>query len=84
MAEKYTTAGAITAHDSNDQDSGTIDAIYVGVAGDVKVTMAEDTVAVTFKNMLAGTIYPISCKVIFSTGTTATDIVKLDDSKTYS
>jgi hypothetical protein len=48
--------------------------LYVGTAGDVKVTTnGGDTV--TFKNLAAGLIHPIRASRVFATGTTATDIV---------
>lgn len=48
--------------------------LYVGVTGDVKVTTVEgDTV--TFKALAAGVVHAIAVKRVFSTGTTATDIV---------
>lgn len=51
-------------------------AIYVGTSGDVKVVLAEDTVAVTFKNVPVGFL-AVSAKTISSTanGTTAADLV---------
>lgn len=48
--------------------------IYVGTSGDVCV-MALSGEVVTFKNLAAGMIHPIAAQKIFSTGTTATDIV---------
>ena len=85
---KYTKAGAVTAHDTNDQSIDTrygtpIDAIYVGVGGNVNLKLSKDTTAVLFKNMIAGTIYPLSAKNILSTSTTATDIVALDTGSKY-
>jgi hypothetical protein len=51
-------------------------ALYVGGAGDVKVTTtAGDTV--TFVGVPAGTILPVQCSLVWSTGTTATGIVAL-------
>ena len=50
--------------------------LYVGGAGDVKVTMAggED---VTFTGLSAGSVYPIRVKRVWSTGTTATNLLVL-------
>ena len=50
--------------------------LYVGVSGDVKVTLAGGTVA-TFKDLSAGVVHPLSVKRVWSTDTTATDIVAL-------
>jgi len=50
--------------------------IYVGVAGDVKVDTIEGT-TVTFKNALAGIVLPIRAQRVYSTGTSATDLVGL-------
>lgn len=51
-------------------------ALYIGVAGNVAITtLAGDDV--TFVGVLAGTIIPIQCTVVKSTGTTATDIIAL-------
>tara|TARA_R100000152_G_C6691912_1_gene123319 strand:+ start:200 stop:463 length:264 start_codon:yes stop_codon:yes gene_type:complete len=85
---KYTKAGTVTTHDTNDQSIDTkygtpIDAIYVGVGGNVNLKLSKDTTAVLFKNMIAGTIYPLSAKNILSTSTTATDIVALDTGSKY-
>ena len=68
-------AFAITGNDSTDL---TIfpRAIYVGGAGNVKViTLGGDTV--TFSGALAGTIIPVRVTRVFSTGTTATNLLGL-------
>lgn len=51
-------------------------ALYVGVAGNVTVTMM-DGADVTFTGMLAGVIYPLRVTKVLSTGTNATNIVAL-------
>jgi hypothetical protein len=51
-------------------------AIYVGVAGDVAVTMKGKTGSVVFKSAPVG-ILPIRPVQILATGTTATDILAL-------
>lgn len=51
-------------------------AIYIGGTGDVKVTDQEDN-AVSFVAVPQGTILPIKPKIIWSIGTTATDIVAM-------
>lgn len=49
-------------------------ALYVGVSGDVAVTTVDgDTV--TLVGLAAGSFHPIHVIKVFSTGTTATDIV---------
>jgi len=68
-------AFAITGNDSTDL---TIypRAIYVGGAGNVKVTtLGGDTV--TFSGALAGTILPVRVVRVFSTDTTATNLLGL-------
>lgn len=66
-------AVAITPHDTNELDVMTR-AIYVGGAGNLVVTMA-DNVDATFYNVLAGTVLPIQIKRVKSTGNTATNIL---------
>jgi len=74
--ESPATAGvAVTPHDSNAL-SQTSRAIYVGTAGDVTVTMADGN-DVAFANVPAGTMLPIRCTHVKSTGTDASDIVAL-------
>jgi hypothetical protein len=80
--EMYTKALAVTPHDTNAQT--VYDALYVGVAGNVNGTLRNDSSAVVFTGMLAGTLYPFSFKLIKSTSTTATNMVILDSGKTYS
>ena len=78
LADRLASGGnafAVTPHDTNDLTQ-ICRAIYVGVAGDLKVITARgDTV--TFKTIVAGCIHPIAVKRVFSTGTTATNIVAL-------
>lgn len=67
-------AVAATPHDTN-----TIEltrALYVGGAGALVVTMA-DGVDCTFSGVNGGSILPIQVRRIKSTGTTATNIVRL-------
>lgn len=64
---------AVTLHDSN---ANQFDAIYVGVTGTLKITTKSGDV-LTLKGLIAGTIYKIDTAVIWSTGSTATDIVGL-------
>ena len=66
-------AFAITGNDSTDLTVFPR-AIYVGGAGNVKVTtLGGDTV--TFSGVLAGTVLPVRVKRVFSTDTTATNLI---------
>lgn len=49
--------------------------LYVGVAGNVSVEMAEDGTAIIFTSLSAGIIHPIAVRRVNATGTTATNIV---------
>lgn len=51
--------------------------IYVGGAGAIKVDTAGGDVAVTISGLLAGIVYPFVVTKIYSTGTTATNLVGL-------
>lgn len=51
--------------------------LYVGGAGAVAVLGWDDSVAVTFAAVPAGTILPVRVKKVMSTNTTATNIVAL-------
>jgi hypothetical protein len=51
-------------------------ALYVGVAGDVKVKMSSGK-DVIFTAVPAGSFMPVQVKQVFATGTTATNIVAL-------
>lgn len=50
--------------------------LYVGGDGDLRVQTAAGNV-VTFSGLLAGTFFPVQVVQVFSTGTTATNIVAL-------
>lgn len=68
-------AFAITPNDSADL-SNTTRAIYVGGAGDVKLTTTRgDTV--TFSAVPVGSILPVRASRVFATGTTATNLIAL-------
>lgn len=68
-------AEAITAHDTDQLDFATR-AIYVGGAGNIRVDMVSDD-TVTFNGVVAGTILPIRVRKVYSTGTTATNLIGL-------
>jgi len=89
LYDKYTKAAAVTLHDTNTVSGFTgsgWDAVYIGVSGNVKMTLQGDSAAVLFKNMVQGTVYPIAAQIIQTSGegTTATDIVVLESGGTYS
>ena len=67
---------AITPNDSTDF-THTARAVYVGVAGDVAVETVEGS-TVTFVGAAAGSILPVRCKKVLSTGTTATSLVGME------
>ena len=67
-----TGAVAVTPHDTN--KITVTRGLYCGVSGDVKVDMLNgDTV--TFTGLAAGVIHPLQVDQVYSTGTTATNIV---------
>ena len=51
-------------------------ALYIGGSGDVKITDPQGN-AVTFANAQAGSILPVMAKRVWSTGTSATNIIGL-------
>jgi hypothetical protein len=65
----------VTLHDSTPLNPPSA-ALFVGTGGDVKVT-AVDGGTSTFKNVASGTVLPVAATVVFSTGTTASNIVAL-------
>lgn len=68
-------AFAITGNDSTDLTNATR-GIYVGGAGDVKVTMVGSG-TVTFAAVPAGSTLPVRAARVFATGTTATNLIGL-------
>lgn len=64
----------ITPSDSADLPSITR-GLYVGVSGDVKVTMAGNGGTVVFVGLAAGMIHPLRVQRVFANGTDATNIV---------
>lgn len=67
---------AVTPSDTTNFTQGVTRGVYVGGAGNV-VCVKEDGTTVTFTGALAGVVYPIRCKRINSTSTTATSLVAL-------
>jgi len=68
-------AAAVTPNDSTDL-SNTTRGVYIGVGGNMKVTM-EDGQVVTFAALMAGVVYPIRVTRIWAADTNATSIVAL-------
>ena len=73
--EPASSAAAVVPHDTNDLSVATR-AIYVGVAGDVKVDMLDEGTAVVFTALPVGE-HPYRVTRIYATGTAATNIVAL-------
>lgn len=67
--------GAITPSDSTTLSMTR--GLYIGGAGAVAIMGWEDSSAVTFAAVPAGTILPVRVKKVMSTNTTATNIVAL-------
>lgn len=67
-------AEAITKSDTVDLTSPSV--VYVGGDGNVKVTTANDDV-VTFTGLVAGSTIPVRVKRVWSTDTTATNMVRI-------
>lgn len=68
-------AAAVTPHDTNELDTYSR-GLFVGGAGALKVTTEGGSV-VTFTGVVAGTVLPVRAKIVWSTGTTATNIVAM-------
>lgn len=67
-------AASVTTSDTT--RLGGVRALYIGGAGDVKIT-TEGGTDVTFTGIAAGSILPIRATRVYATGTTATDIIAL-------
>ncbi len=63
----YEGGNLVTASDSVDDPKGPFAGFFVGVSGDVKVHTIQGQ-DLTFKNCVAGTIYPIVITRVWSTG----------------
>lgn len=79
----YRTADAtVAAYDAKPvtlSDSASIvptRSLYIGTGGNLKVTTAYGT-DVTFSNVVAGSILPIQVTKVWSTGTTAANVIAL-------
>lgn len=69
-------AVAVTPADGSDLSLAPTRGLYIGVSGDVKVDMLGGDTAITFKAAPVG-VLPIRVKRVYSTGTTATNILAL-------
>ena len=67
---------AATVTPSDSADLAQFSVVYVGTGGNVKVTTAQGT-AVTFSNAVAGTVLPVRVRRVWSTGTTATNLLAI-------
>jgi len=67
-------ATAVTPNDSTNLANPSV--IYVGGAGNVKVTTAQGD-AVTFNGLTAGTVIPVQVIRVWSTGTSATNLLAI-------
>ena len=71
----YDTALAVTPSDGSDLSGEPYYAVWVGTGGDLKVDMADGGAAVTLSNCASGQLIPIMVERIYSTGTTASNII---------
>jgi len=67
-------AEAVTPSDSVNLTTPSV--IYVGTTGNVKVTTAQGD-ATTFVGVISGSVIPVQVIRVWSTGTTATNIVRI-------
>lgn len=56
--------------------SAVVRGVYVGIGGDLKVTLAGGS-TVTFVNLADGCLLPVQASKVFATGTTAAGLVGL-------
>lgn len=67
-------AASVTLSDSADIPNTR--SLFIGVGGNIQVTMA-DGQTVVFKNVNTGSVLPVQATRVWTTNTTATDIVAL-------
>lgn len=77
----FQNAAAVTLSDSTDLStltglSGSYPFLYIGGAGNLKVT-TQGGQAVTFNGLTAGSVLYVRCKLAWATGSTATNVVAL-------
>ena len=71
MATTYDGAVAVTVSDTTKDPQGPFAGLLVGAAGTVKFTDSIGN-AVTLGSLAIGTVIPVACSRVWSTGTTAT------------
>lgn len=54
-------------------------AIFVGTGGDIALRLIGNSTTVTYKNIPDGTFLPVLADQVLSTGTTASDIVMMEN-----
>lgn len=69
-------AGALAVTPNDSVNLANPSVIYVGVGGNIKVTTANGDEP-TFVGLLAGSILPVQVIRVWSTGTTATNLVRI-------
>ena len=74
VGEGWYNAFAITKSDVADL-ADTVRGVWVGGAGNIKVDMEGTGTAITFVGIPAGTFLPVRATKVYSTDTTATDMV---------
>ena len=52
-------------------------ALYIGGAGDIKVDVRDGGTGIVFKNTQAGSILVVEVSKVYTSGTTATDLIGL-------
>jgi hypothetical protein len=76
LSASYQHARHVTQDDAADLPGGIAKALYIGVAGTLKVNLADGTTFTFATNIPVG-ILPLKVKRVWDTGTLATDIVAL-------
>jgi len=71
----YDTAIAVSPSDGSDLSGEPYFALFIGVGGNVKVDMSSGTGTVTLLNCASGQLLPLMVERVYSTGTTATNII---------
>lgn len=61
----------------SDAERFNVSNIYVGTTGDVAVQPVHSDSPVTFVGVPAGAVIPVRCVQVLSTGTTASDLVRV-------
>jgi len=74
----HVTSPAVSAFSITPSDSTTFEAtrgIFIGSAGNIKVLFSKDSTAVVLSGLAEGAFYPFSVVRVYSTDTTASNIV---------